>query len=94
MTELLELPELELSDDQLQDISGGCQNATLSLGGLHLGFGHSFHYGGGFGFGGFFGGPVLVAQPVQQVQYQVVEATPVTAVQATSCQQQVALALV
>ncbi len=31
MTELLELPELELelSDEQLQDISGGCAGTTL-----------------------------------------------------------------
>jgi hypothetical protein len=48
----IELTETELSDDQLQNISGAC--ATGGLGGIH--------FGGGFGgfrgprFGGFYGG--------------------------------------
>ena len=89
MTELLELPELELSDDQLQTISGGCAGTTLGLGGLHFGFG-GFHLGGGlhYSFGGFYGGPVVVSQPVAlvPVQTQTVVAQPVTAVQSASCQ--------
>ncbi len=90
MTEIL-----ELSDDQLKDIHGGCAGTTLGLGGLHLGFG-GFH-GFRFGFGGFSGFSFAPVQQVTLVPVQtatVVQPVGVTGVQATSCQQSVALALV
>lgn len=86
--------EIELSDEQLENISGGlCVHPVGGgLGGVFGG-----HWGGGFG--GFYGGPVFVGQPqVLLVPVQtVVEPVPVTAVtgvQATGCQQGVTLALV
>jgi hypothetical protein len=63
-------PEIELTDTELAELdnaSGGCASTTLGLGGLHVGHHLSLGFGGGFGFGGFYGGPVLVAQPAQQV---------------------------
>lgn len=46
--------EIELHEEQLAEISGGCQ-------GLHLGFGGSLHLGFG---GGYFGGVYPVATTV------------------------------
>jgi hypothetical protein len=59
----IEYTELELTDDQLQDISGACQGTTLGVvqlgGGLHLGGGFGF---GSYGYGYGFGTPVVVEQ--------------------------------
>ena len=83
---MIEISEIELTDEELDNISGGCAGLGLGLG-LHLGLGgfHGRHFGGGFGFGGFgFGGPVFVEQLVP-VQTETVVEQPVTAVQTTTC---------
>lgn len=85
------IPEIELSDEELEsidNISGGLHH--------HFGFGR-FGFGGlGYGFGGFYGGVVapvfgavetIVEQPVVAVQTATVETVPVqTTTYQTTCQ--------
>lgn len=80
--------EIELSDEQLENISGGCQGTTLGIvqlsGGLHLGFGGVQQSCSGFGFGGVIVEPqptlTVVQQPptvvVPQCQTQLVQLPP------------------
>jgi hypothetical protein len=68
------LQELELTDKQLVNISGGCAG--------HVGFGHDWGYGG-YGFGGPYG---YGAPYGYGYGYPQVTLLPVTAVQTTNCQ--------
>jgi len=96
MTETFEIEtqETELSDEQLQTISGACALAGTPVGlaglglGLHLGLGGFRGFRGGhFGFGGFGFGSFVPVQTIAvvPVQTETVVEQPVTAVQTTTC---------